>query len=140
MVYCPREGDFLAHIDRNKNLLEQARKLRKDMTKQESHLWYDFLKNYPIRWYKQRIIENFIVDFYCSKAKLVVELDGSQHYELNAMEYDKIRTKIINVYGIEVIRFSNYDVDSNFDGVCEEIDKVVRERLAIIDNSRSDVP
>ena len=140
MVYCLKEGDFLAHIDRNKNLLEQARKLRKDMTKQESHLWYDFLKNYPIRWYKQRIIENFIVDFYCSKAKLVVELDGSQHYELNAMEYDKFRTKIINVYGIEVIRFSNYDVDSNFDGVCEEIDKVVRERLAIIDNSRSDVP
>ena len=120
----------MAHIERNRNLLEQARNLRKDMTKQEKHLWYDFLKDYPVRWYKQRIIENFIVDFYCSQAKLVVELDGSQHYELNAMEYDKIRTKIINAYDIEVIRFSNYDVDTNFEGVCLEIDRVVKERLA----------
>lgn len=119
----------MAHIERNKKLLEQAKILRKDMTKQEKHLWYDFLKNYPIRWYKQRIIGNFIVDFYCSQAKLVIELDGSQHYEYNAMEYDEWRTKIINIYDIEVIRFSNYDVDTNFEGVCFEIDRVVKERL-----------
>ena len=102
------------------------------MTDQEKHLWYDYLSKYPIRWYKQRIIDNFIVDFYCSKAKLVVELDGSQHYEKDAMEYDEFRTKIINLYNIEVLRFSNYDVDNNFEGVCAVIDKAVKERMNFI--------
>ena len=102
------------------------------MTDQEKHLWYDYLSKYPIRWYKQRIIDNFIVDFYCSKAKLVVELDGSQHYEKDAMEYDKFRTKTINLYNIDVLRFSNYDVDNNFEGVCAIIDKAVKERINFI--------
>ena len=119
----------LSHIERNKNLLEASKTLRKNMTKQEKHLWYDFLNQYPIRWYRQRIIESFIVDFYCATAKLVVELDGSQHYEKEAMEYDEFRTEIINKYDIEVLRFSNYDVDNNFEGVCAMIDKAVKERL-----------
>ena len=123
---------ILAHIERNKNLLEASRILRKNMTDQEKHLWYDYLSKYPIRWYKQRIIDNFIVDFYCSKAKLVVELDGSQHYEKDAMEYDKFRTKTINLYNIDVLRFSNYDVDNNFEGVCAIIDKAVKERINFI--------
>ena len=119
----------MSHIERNKNLLETSKTLRKNMTKQEKHLWYDFLNQYPIRWYRQRIIESFIVDFYCATAKLVVELDGSQHYEKEAMEYDEFRTEIINKYDIEVLRFSNYDVDNNFEGVCAMIDKAVKERL-----------
>ena len=123
----------MAHINRNKNLLEQSKSLRKNMTKQEKHLWYDFLKTYPVRWYRQRIIENFIVDFYCSNAKLVIEIDGSQHYEENALVYDELRTKIINIYGIEVIRFSNYDIDTNFEGVCIEIDNVVQERIKMLE-------
>ena len=122
----------MAHIERNKNLLEASRVLRKNMTDQEKHLWYDYLSKYPVRWYKQRIIDNFIVDFYCSKAMLVVELDGSQHYEKDAMEYDEFRTKIINLYNIEVLRFSNYDVDNNFEGVCAVIDKAVKERMNFI--------
>ena len=101
------------------------------MTKQEKHLWYDFLNEYPVRWYRQRIIESFIVDFYCATAKHVIELDGSQHYEKEAMEYDEFRTEIINKYDIEVLRFSNYDVDNNFEGVCAAIDKAVKERLCV---------
>jgi very-short-patch-repair endonuclease len=124
-----KEGIKLSHIGRNKNLLEASKNLRKNMTKQEKHLWYDFLNEYPVRWYRQRIIESFIVDFYCATAKLVVELDGSQHYEKEAMEYDEFRTEIINKYEIEVLRFSNYDVDNNFEGVCTAIDKAVKERL-----------
>ena len=124
---------ILAHIERNKNLIEASKDLRKNMTKQEKHLWYDFLRNYPIRWYRQRIIGSFIVDFYCSRAKLVIEVDGSQHYEKDAMEYDEFRTKVINVYNIDVLRFSNSDVDKNFDGVCAVIDKTVKERLCLVD-------
>ena len=124
---------ILAHIERNKNLFEASKNLRKNMTKQEKHLWYDFLRNYSVRWYRQRIIGSFIVDFYCSRAKLVIEVDGSQHYEKDAMEYDEFRTKAINVYNIEVLRFSNSDVDKNFDGVCAVIDKTVKERLSLVD-------
>lgn len=130
----------MAHIERNKNLLELSKTLRKNMTKQEKHLWYDFLNTYPIRWYRQRIIENFIVDFYCSTAKLVVELDGSQHYEKDSMEYDRFRTEIINLYNIEVLRFSNYDVDNNFEGVCSVIDKTVKERILSFNNGQSEGP
>ena len=124
---------ILAHLERNKNLFEASKNLRKNMTKQEKHLWYDFLRNYSVRWYRQRIIGSFIVDFYCSRAKLVIEVDGSQHYEKDAMEYDEFRTKAINVYNIEVLRFSNSDVDKNFDGVCAVIDKTVKERLSLVD-------
>ena len=123
---------ILAHIERIKNLLEASRIFRKNMTDQEKHQWYDYLSKYTIRWYKQRIIDNFIVDFYCSKAKLVVELDGCQHYEKDAMEYDEFRTKTINLYNIDVLRFSNYDVDNNFEGVCAVIDKAVKERMNFI--------
>lgn len=119
----------LAHIERNKNLVEASRSLRKNMTKQEKRLWYDYLSEYPVRWYKQRIIDNFIVDFYCASAKLVIEVDGGQHFEKEAMEYDKFRTKIINLYDIEVIRFTNSDIDKNFEGVCALIDKTVKGRL-----------
>ena len=119
----------MAHINRNFTLRDTARMLRKNMTRHEKHLWYDYLKQYPVRWYKQRIIENFIVDFYCSNAKLVVELDGSQHYTEQGLEYDRERSLYLEAYGLMVLRFSNDDIDKNFEGVCLEIDRVVKERM-----------
>ena len=113
----------------NTDLKELARDLRKNMTKQERRLWYDFLKNYPITINRQRPIECYIVDFFCYKAKLVIEIDGSQHFTKDGLEYDKIRTDILELYGLEVIRFSNYEVDSMFELVCDTIDRKIRERL-----------
>ena len=109
-------------------LKDRARELRKNMTRQEKHLWYDFLRNYPVKVYRQRVIERFIADFYCSAAKLVIELDGRQHYAKDIYEYDKARTEAIERYGIEVIRFSNEDIDKNFDAVCKMIDKIIKDR------------
>ena len=113
---------------KNNDLLENAKSLRRNMTTQEKHLWYDFLQSYPIKVYKQRIIDNYIADFYCHKAKLVIELDGSQHYEPEARAYDKERSQVLASYGIRVIRFINEDVDKNFEGVCYIIDKLIKEQ------------
>jgi len=81
-------------IKKNNKLLKNARILRRNMTQQERHLWYDFLRYYPIKIYKQRIIDNFIADFYCHQARLVIELDGSQHYTPEGQSYDKERTAV----------------------------------------------
>ena len=116
-------------IPKNKNLLENARGLRKNMTEHERKLWYLFLRHYPVKFYKQRIIENYIADFYCHKAKLVIEIDGSQHYEEEGTTRDKLRTKAIEKYGIKVLRFSNYEINCEFDAVCECIDNEVKERI-----------
>ena len=115
---------------RNKEKIEFARKLRREMTKEERHLWYDYLCKYPIRFRRQEIIESYIVDFYCQKAKLAVELDGSQHYEEKGKTYDEERTKRLSEFGIEVIRFSNTDVLRNFEGVCIKIDEAVKRKAA----------
>lgn len=80
----------------NASLTANARSLRKNMTKEERHLWYDFLRAYPVRFLRQKVIDNYIVDFYCSKARLIVELDGSQHYEAGAVKKDEIRTEFCN--------------------------------------------
>ena len=112
----------------NKKLTLPANNLRKNMTKEEKHLWYDFLRGYPVRFMRQRGIGKYIVDFYCASAKLVIELDGSQHYEPNAMKYDEERTKYLEGYGLYVIRIPNNEVNQNFRGVCEYIDMVVKER------------
>lgn len=116
-------------IRKNGKLLNTARTLRRNLTRQEKHLWYDFLQKYPIKIYKQRIIDNFIVDFYCHQARLVIELDGSQHYTKQGQEYDEKRNEIIMQYGLYVLRFSNKDVDENFEGICYMIDKIIKERL-----------
>ncbi len=99
------------------------------MTKQEKHLWYDFLCNYPIRFQRQKTIDNYISDFYCHKAKLVIELDGSQHYTEEGLKYDGNRSEILARYNLEVLRFSNTDIDQNFSAVCEAIDEKVKLRL-----------
>ena len=114
----------------NGNLIKTAKSLRKDMTPQERHLWYDFLRSYPIRFQRQKTIKSFIVDFYCHKAKLIVEIDGSQHFSEQGMAYDNERTNILKEFDLEVIRFSNYDVNTNFEGVCVEIDRVVKRRIS----------
>ena len=117
----------------NGNLIKTAKSLRKDMTPQEIHLWYDFLRSYPIRFQRQKTIKSFIVDFYCHKAKLIVEIDGSQHFSEQGLAYDNERTNILKEFDLEVIRFSNNDVNINFEGVCMEIDRVVKQRISEID-------
>ena len=114
----------------NKKLLPLAKSLRKNMTKEERHLWYDFLKNYPIRFIRQKILGKYIADFYCAKANLVIELDGSQHYENNGKKYDKERTEYLKGYGITVVRISNIDIMRNFEGVCMYIDDMVKQSLS----------
>ena len=116
-------------LKKNKKLLNVARILRRNMTRQEKHLWYDFLRYYPVKIYKQRIIDNFVADFYCHSARLVIELDGSQHYTNHGKAHDEARTEILGRYGIYVLRFSNEDIDENFDGVCRMIDRVINERI-----------
>lgn len=113
----------------NPQLTGNARNLRKNMTKEERHLWYDYLRNYKVRFLRQKVIDNYIVDFYCSKAKLVIELDGSQHYDEKALLSDKIRTERIEKYGLTVLRIPNNEINKNFDGVCEFIDNFVCESL-----------
>lgn len=113
----------------NKSLVPYAKELRKAMTKEEKHLWYDFLRTYPERVLRQRVIGNYIVDFYCAKAKLAIELDGSQHYTDEAKEYDEKRTELLNSFGIKVIRILNQDVNSNFEGVCKYIDMIIQNRI-----------
>ena len=111
-------------------LITRARQLRREMTKEERHLWYDFLHNYSPRFTRQKIVAPYILDFYCSAANLAVELDGSQHYEDAGKLYDARRTAFLQEQGIHVVRFSNLDVTRNFEGVCLEIDRVVKAALA----------
>ena len=109
-------------------LIRNAKLLRKNMTKEERHLWYDFLRDYPLRFMRQRPIDRYIVDFYCAKAKLAVELDGEQHYEEEAMKKDAERDHVLAEYGIHVLRISNAEIQRNFTGVCEQINEEVRRR------------
>ena len=113
----------------DRKLLNLAKILRRKLTPQERRLWYDFLRTYPIKIYKQRIVSNYIVDFYCHKAKLVIELDGSQHYSTDGKQNDEFRTKNLEQYGLCVLRFSNLEVNRNFKGVCLMIDKTIKERI-----------
>ena len=116
----------MAHRD---ELRKRAQALRKESTKEERHLWYDFLKAYPIQFKRQAVFGDYIVDFYCPRARLAVELDGSQHYEEQGLEYDRRRTAHLEqTYGLLVVRFSNLDVNRNFEGVCREIHRLVKQR------------
>ena len=96
------------------------------MTKEESHLWYDFLRTYPVRFLRQKIIDNYIVDFYCHAARLIIELDGSQHYEPSQTLKDKIRTDKITSRNLTVVRIPNNVINENFKGVCGYIDELVK--------------
>ena len=112
-------------------LTPYAQKLRREQTKEERKLWYEFLKAYPVRFHRQYVIDRYIVDFYCHKAKLVIELDGSQHYVMAGMSSDQNRTKVLNSHGITVLRFNNLDVLHRFHSVCETIDLAVKKALSL---------
>ena len=114
----------------NKQLVPLAKQLRKGMTKEERHLWYDFLRTYPVRFSRQKVIGKYIADFYSAEARLVIELDGSQHYENMNIEKDAQRTAFLESYGLIVVRIPNNEVNRNFRGVCEYIDAAVKQSLS----------
>ena len=114
----------------NKQLVPFAKQLRKEMTKEERHLWYDFLRIYPVRFSRQKVLGKYITDFYSAEAKLVIELDGSQHYDDVNIQRDAERTSFLEGYGLTVIRIPNNEVMQNFRGVCEYIDAAVRQSLS----------
>ena len=115
-------------MEQNQDLKKYAQALRKNQTREEGLLWYCFLSRYPLRFRRQYIIGNFIADFYCHKAGLVIELDGSQHYDPQKMEYDRKRTDYLEAQGLKVLRFTNTDIQQRLRGVCEAIDIAVKER------------
>ena len=116
-------------LDYEKRNVKNAQRLRRNATPQERHLWYDFLSHYPIRFQRQKAIGEYIADFYCHQAKLVIELDGSQHYQNGGEERDAARTQVLEQYGLRVLRFTNYEVNTNFMGVCHQIDLEVTSIL-----------
>ena len=113
----------------NEKNITLAKNLRKNATPQENHLWYDFLAKYEVRFQRQKSIDKFIADFYCHKAKLIIEIDGSQHYIEEGRHKDKFRTEILEGYDLKVVRFTNRQIEQNFRGVCEYIDVVVKASL-----------
>ena len=121
---------FKHYTGYNAELKDRSRQLRKNMTRQERHLWYDFLQDYPVKVYRQRSVDWFIADFYCSRAHLVIELDGGQHYTSEGQAYDTERSAVLQNYNLTVIRVSNADVDQNFSDVCAFIDRRIKEELS----------
>ena len=116
-------------LNYNEKNIHLAKSLRKNATPQENHLWYDFLSKYEIRFQRQKAIDNFIADFYCHKAKLVIEIDGSQHRTEEGKQKDEFRTEILEGYDLKVVRFTNRQINTNFRGVCEYIDTVVQTSI-----------
>ncbi len=102
-------------------LKENAKLLRKNMTNEERYLWYKFLRTLPYKFVRQKIIGNYIVDFYCANAKTVIELDGSQHYSKEGKEADLKRDEYLKAQGITVLRYSNHYIQKNFEAVCNDI-------------------
>lgn len=116
-------------MEHNSKLTPRAQHLRKNMTKEERRLWYEYLHSYPLRFRRQVTVGNYILDFYCAAARLAVELDGSQHYDPDEQRYDEKRTAYLNGLGIEVLRFSNLDVLQNLRDVCQAIDLAISNRI-----------
>jgi len=115
----------------NKNLVPNAKELRRNMTREECHLWYDYLRKHPARFSRQKVLGRYIADFYSAQAKLVIELDGSQHYDEAARLKDTERTAFLEGYDLKVLRFTNIDVNRNFEGVCAEIERTVSQRCRL---------
>ena len=116
-------------LEYNKDNIVLAKVLRKNSTPEEKKLWFEFLSKYEIRFQRQKAIDNFIADFYCHRAKLIVEIDGSEHYTPEGRAKDEFRTEILERYDLKVVRFTNYQVNKNFRGVCQYIDMVVKASL-----------
>ena len=115
--------------DYNKKNIPLAKTLRKNMTPWERKLWYDFLRNYPVRFQRQKAIGNYIADFYCAKARLIIELDGGGHYTTEQRIKDEQRTNELNAMNLTVVRICNLDIDRKFRGVCEYVDRLVQNSL-----------
>ena len=118
-------------MKRNETLKALSQNLRKNQTEQERRLWYQYLRNHPCRFRRQYVIGNYIVDFYCHRARLVIELDGSQHYTSQGLAYDRERTAMLSKYDLSVLRFTNYDIDHHFDAVCRRIDNEIQTRISL---------
>ena len=113
----------------NNKLIPYAKELRKNATPWERKLWFYFLKDYSVRFQRQKVIDNYIVDFYCHKAKLIVELDGGGHFFEQQMDYDVKRTKFLEKNNLKVLRFTNLEIDEKFYEVCSLIDREVKSRI-----------
>ena len=122
-------------MKQNEYLTKRSQELRKNATKEENTLWYQYLRRYPVQFRRQCVFGACIVDFYCAKALLAVELDGSQHYTPEESEKDSRRSAYLNSLGIHVLRFSNTDVKRNLTGVCQYIDMVVKHRISQYDQN-----
>ncbi|MBQ8896069.1 MAG: DUF559 domain-containing protein [Clostridia bacterium] len=121
----------------NKKLVPLAKSLRKNMTPEEKHLWYDFLREHPARFTRQKVFGRYIADFYSAKARLVVEVDGSWHYAEDAQVHDNERTAYMENYGVRVFRIDNSEINTDFDNVCAWIDDAVREAIPDINCNKS---
>ena len=123
----------------NAHNISLAKQLRKNMTKEEKHLWYDFLRVYPMKFTRQKVIGKYIADFYCAEVNLVIEIDGSQHFCKEGIEKDKIRTEYLKEYGIEVLRIANNEVNYKFEEVCEYIDYNIKIRKSVLQSPPSEI-
>ena len=114
----------------NKSIIPTAKMLRKNMTREEKHLWYDFLRMHPGRFSRQKVLGSYIADFYSAAAKIVIELDGSGHCTEEGKKSDEQRTAFLEKYGLKIIRISNAAIHKNFRGVCDYIDRIVEQSLS----------
>ncbi len=114
----------------NKELTEKAKFLRNNMTKEEKHLWYDYLRKCPVRFSRQKVLGKYIADFYSAEAKIVIELDGAQHFEEENRIYDEKRTEFLEQYNLKIIRIPNGEINTNFEGICRYIDKQIEQSLS----------
>ena len=114
----------------NKMLTENAKILRNNMTKEEKHLWYDYLKKCPVKFSRQKVLGRYIADFYSAKAKIVIELDGAQHFEKENRIYDEKRTEFLEQYGLKIIRIPNGEINTNFEGICRYLDEQIEQSLS----------
>lgn len=121
----PKSGEIKFIIPYNKELIYKARKLRNKATPEENKLQYQYLAKSQVRFIRQKIIDNYILDFYCPEKKIGIEIDGSQHYTEEGIEYDGIRTEVLNAYKIKIIRFTNIEIHKNFNEVCEHIENII---------------
>jgi very-short-patch-repair endonuclease len=122
-------SDVRLYLPYNKEIVAKAKELRMSMTPEEQKLWYHFLCNYPIRLTRQKIIDTYILDFYCAKAKLDIEIDGNQHLSIGNEEHDAIRTGKLNQFNIAVVRFTNTQINQCFEDVCRQIDSLIKQHL-----------
>lgn len=121
MANDAKDSNIRVYLPYDRQLVERAKELRRNMTVAEKKLWNAYLKAFPLRVLRQRPIDRFIVDFYCAELRLVIEVDGNVHFTDEAQEYDQQRTQILEGYGLTVMRFTNDQVLHEFDAVCLQI-------------------